>query len=44
MAHTSCPAANAVVTDMAYNLGATKLYRFIEFREALKKEDWNKAA
>ena len=40
----SCPAAQAVVTDMAYNLGAGGLGQFKNFKAALQRKDWNGAA
>ena len=43
-ATVSCPAAQAVVTDMAYNLGAGGLGAFQKFKAALNRKDWNGAA
>ena len=40
----SCPAAQAVVTDMAYNLGSGGLSQFKNFKAAVQSKNWNKAA
>ena len=37
-------AAEAVVVDMAYNLGAGGLSSFVNFKEAIRSNDWNGAA
>ena len=33
-----------IVTDMAYNMGLTKLDGFVELKKALEKGDWEKSA
>ena len=37
----SCPAAQAVVVDMAYNLGSGGLSSFVRFKAAIKSGNWN---
>mmetsp|Transcript_28762 Transcript_28762/g.43434 ORF Transcript_28762/g.43434 Transcript_28762/m.43434 type:complete len:169 (-) Transcript_28762:45-551(-) len=39
-----CPAAQAVVVDMAYNLGSGGLSQFVHFKQDIKSDDWNGAA
>ena len=39
-----CPAAKAVVVDMAYNLGSGGLSQFRNFKAAIQRGDWNGAA
>tara|TARA_R100001129_G_C5305043_1_gene243558 strand:- start:581 stop:1111 length:531 start_codon:yes stop_codon:yes gene_type:complete len=38
------PVVQKVLVDMAFNLGLTKLNKFVEMRKALLKGDYNKAA
>ena len=38
------PVVQKVLIDMAFNLGLTKLNKFVEMRKALLKGDYNKAA
>lgn len=38
------PQAKYVVTDMAYQLGPTKLSKFVKLREALQTQDYNRAS
>ena len=40
----SCPAAHAVVVDMAYNMGSGGLAQFKNFKKSLQAGDWNGAA
>ena len=37
----SCPAAQAVVVDMAYNLGSGGLSSFVNFKTAIKSNNWD---
>ena len=37
-------ARRAVLIDMAYNLGPTRLYGFVKLRAAIQRQDWKAAA
>ena len=40
----SCPAARAVLVDMSYNLGKTRLSKFKKLQAAVERSDWTDAA